>query len=79
MLMLLREQYHRRPTRRAVRPRVDIAHELLAGVLQRLPVRIAVAEVVIGRTRSAFAIFTVASEPPLLCGSAGSHVAIVSP
>jgi hypothetical protein len=30
-------------------------------------------------TRSALAIRTVASEPPLLCGSAGTHVATVSP
>ena len=48
MLVLLLEQCHRRLAGRAMRPRVHIRHELRAGVLERLPVRILLAEVVIG-------------------------------
>jgi hypothetical protein len=65
MLMLLAEQHHRRLARRAVRPRVDIGHELLARLLQRLPVRILLAEVVIGGNQIRFGDL-VASVPPLL-------------
>ena len=49
VLVLLPEQHHRRLAGRAVRPRVDIGHELLARPLQRPPIRILLAEVVIGR------------------------------
>ena len=34
MLVLLREQHHRRLTRRAMRPRIDVSHELLARLLE---------------------------------------------
>jgi hypothetical protein len=48
-IMLLAQQHQRRLAGRAMRARVDIGHELLTRLLQRPPVRILLAQVVIGQ------------------------------
>ena len=76
--MLLREADHRRLLRGAVRPRVDVRHPLLARRLQLAEACIGRPEIVIGRDQVGLGDLTVASEPPLLCGSAGTQLAIVT-
>jgi hypothetical protein len=59
--------------------RVDPIAERLAGLLELREVLVFGAQFVVGRHQVGLAIRVVASEPPLLCGSAGTQVAIVSP
>lgn len=77
-LVLLREARDGRLHRGAVRPRVDIDHPLLARRFELRPGLIGRPEVVIGGQQVGLRDPDGRPLPPLLCGSAGTHVAIIT-
>ncbi len=76
----LGQHLHRGPAGDPVHPGVDLLTERLAGRLQLGErARTAGSRFVSVGTRSALAIFTVDSDPPLDAGSAGTQVWTVTP
>jgi hypothetical protein len=69
--ILLEQHLRRRPPRHPVGPGVHLVAQLDAGGLEPAEARVAVPQVGVGGTKSALAMRTVDSEPPLAPGRWG--------